>query len=617
MIFVSRLLIAIFPLLYFSSSLALEKCEWDNRKGIPCLTISKTPNSSSYNNDNVVKKVFNRQEIEALGAKDTFDVLKLVPGIDYYQSGSKGQTGAIFMRGSESNHTLVLLNGIPINDQSTTNGIHDFGQDFIQTFQQIEIYKGSNGSHFGPDAIGGAINFVTDIDYNNYYSINGFNFDNSSFDYNQTKITENEWHINFKGSTNQIKTDSAIAKGSEKDGTENYQINLNASKWIKDNLKFKSTFYGRDTKSDYDKNATTEENITSNNKMYAIQSGFERLARNSFDNFIIHYHGYDREYDEQGTVNNYYSESITSKAERDVIFNEKFSYGFGAEYKYDWGDYTTLTFNSQTKGHLKNFGVFTNVGYKFSDNQSLALHIRNDDHKETGGNQTHKINFTQSFKNFKIGLTHSTGLKNPSLYELYGSSSSHSGSTLIDPEKSKTREFYLKHNFSENFNFISTFYKTNMTDRIKIKSDWSGYENKIPDTTQKGIESEINLILKNDQRFSIKSHFAKSRTDTGANNSRRPDLSYGIDYEKKLLLESLGPININLNYRYIGDHIDWTGSKNEFVKSIDLVDLSIRKKAYGSIFSLNLNNLLNERYEKPATYSQDGRQFRIGFKKLY
>ena len=120
-----------------------------------------------------------------------------------------------------------------------------------------------------------------------------------------------------------------------------------------------------------------------------------------------------------------------------MFFNEKISYGFGAEYKYDWGEYSTLTFTSQTKGHLKNFGIFSNAGYKFNENQSLSLHLRSDDHKETGGNQTYKINFTQLYKNFKFGLTHSTGLKNPSLYELYGSSSTHSGSRAIDPEKSK------------------------------------------------------------------------------------------------------------------------------------------------------------------------------------
>ena len=79
------------------------------------------------------------------------------------------------MRGTNSNHTLVLLNGIPINDQSSTQGLHNFGQDFLQTIQQIEIYKGANGAHFGPSAIGGAINFVTAIDYENKISLNGYN----------------------------------------------------------------------------------------------------------------------------------------------------------------------------------------------------------------------------------------------------------------------------------------------------------------------------------------------------------------------------------------------------------------------------------------------------------
>ena len=126
----------------------------------------------------------------------------------------------------------------------------------------------------------------------------------------------------------------------------------------------------------------------------------------------------------------------------------------------------------------------------------------------------------------------------------------------------------------------------------------------------------MNLFLDNNHKFSIKSHFAKSRTDSGGPNSRRPDLSYGIDYEK-LNTNKFGLLNLNLNYRYIGDHIDWTGSKNEFVKSVDLVDLSIQKNIFGNNFSLSLTNFLNERYEKPATYSQDGRQVRIGYKKLY
>jgi vitamin B12 transporter len=599
-------------LILSSSSNALENCKWNNQNGTPCITISKTSNTSTYNTEGINKKIFTKQQIIESGATSALELLKKVQGLDYYQVGQKGQQAAIFMRGSESNHTLVMLNGIAINDQSATNGLHDFGQDFVQTVQQIEVYKGSNGAHFGPDAIGGAINFITDVDYTNSYSINGYNLKNNSADYNTTKITDNGWHLNFKGATNLSKTDSAIAKGTESDGTKNYQINLNGNKWLYENFKLKNTFYYRDTKSGYDKSATQEESVTANNKMYALQTGVERKTNNSLDNIMFHYHNYDRKYFVQGRKDKYYSESLVAKAEREVVLNNKFSYGFGSEYKYDWGRYQTTTFSSQTRGHLSNLGIFVNTGYKLNENQILSFYGRNDDHKETGGNKTYKINFTQFLGKFKLGATHSTGLKNASLYEFYGNI----GQKNINPEKSETNEITGEYNFSEKIKLSSTAYRTRMKDRIKINSSWNAYENKVPDTTQEGLESEI-AWYGNDQSLSFISHFAKSRTATGGPNSRRPDVSYGIDYFKKIDFQEYGPFDLNLSHRFIGDHIDWTGSKNAFVKSVDLVDLSIKKNWFDYILSINFRNLLNERYEKPATYSQDGRSVNFGLRKLY
>ena len=198
--------------------------------------------------------------------------MKLVNGIDIFQSGTKGQTTSIFTRGSESNHTLVLLNGIAINDQSVTDGLHDFGQDFIQNIQQIEVYKGSNGSHFGPSAIAGAVNFITDIDYVNSYSISGFNLKNYSLNNNYTKITNNDWHFNIKGAANSSDTKSAIAGGKESDGVKNYQLSFDGVKWFNDNAKFKTSLYSRQTKADYDGSSTDESGYVSDNKMYAFQS---------------------------------------------------------------------------------------------------------------------------------------------------------------------------------------------------------------------------------------------------------------------------------------------------------------------------------------------------------
>jgi vitamin B12 transporter len=605
-----------------SNVFALEKCEWNNQNGIPCISINKTPNTSEFNQGSVNKIIITKQDIINSGAVDTNDVLKLIPGLDVFQSGQKGQHTSIFTRGSESNHTLVLLNGIAINDQSATDGLHDFGQDFVQTIQQIEIYKGASGSHFGPSAIAGAINFITDIDYTNSYSVNSSMveniFRNNSISGNYSEITDNGWHLNFKGAANQSETNSAIAKGHEDDSSKNHQANLNIAKWISDNLKFKSTLYLRNTKADYDGSATDEKGYVADNRMYALQSGLEHKSQNSENNLTLHYNNYDREYHNATYLDEYDSESMVVKAERSTKLNNKFSFGYGSEYKYDWGAFENRgSYTASTKGHMKDFGFFANAGYKINENQILSIYGRTDDHNTTGRNQTYKLNFIQKLGQFKFGATHSTGLRNPSLYELYGSDNyGIGGNTNLNPEKSQTNELYGEYNFSETIKFTSTAYRAKVFDRIESNAAYSMHENKLIDINQEGLESEL-LFSGNNQNIGLYTNFSKSRKANGQAQARRPDLSYGANYSKIINLNIYGPFNLNLNYKYTGQFIDYNGSKNSRQKSTDLVDLSIKKNWFGNIFSINLTNLLNERYEKPATYSQDGRAVRFGFRRAY
>ena len=147
--------IAIFLLLIAFSASAenLKKCEWVNKKGVPCVIINKTPNTSEFSELGVNKIVITKEEINNSGAVDVNDVLKLVSGLDVFQSGTKGQSTSIFTRGSESNHTLVMINGIAINDQSVTDGLHDFGQDFVQNIQQIEVYTRVQVEHILDQAL--------------------------------------------------------------------------------------------------------------------------------------------------------------------------------------------------------------------------------------------------------------------------------------------------------------------------------------------------------------------------------------------------------------------------------------------------------------------------------
>ena len=206
LIFISCLYISL------ANSGELEECKW-NSTGKPCLLISKTNNTSVISRSGVEKIIITKQDIEKSSFSNLSDILKHQSGLNVFQNGNLGQSSSVFLRGGESNYTLVLLNGIAINDQSVTDGMHDFGQDFIQTLQQIEIYKGSNGVHFGPSAVSGAINLVTDINYQNNLTFDGFNAHNNSGQANYTKITDNGWHLNLNGVLNQSNLGSATADG--------------------------------------------------------------------------------------------------------------------------------------------------------------------------------------------------------------------------------------------------------------------------------------------------------------------------------------------------------------------------------------------------------------------
>lgn len=605
---------------------ALEKCKWNNKRGVPCLTVAKTPNTSGFSTIGVNKQIITKQDILKSGAIDVKSVLDMVPGLDLKQNGQQGQLTSLFMRGTNSNHTLVLLNGIAINDQSTTQGLHNFGQDFVQTIQQVEIYKGANGAHFGPSAIGGAINFITDVSYENNYSINGFNLKNNSIDGNYFKITDNGWHLNIKGSHTQNKVGSSRYGGEEDDGLENKQINLNFKKWFSDNLKFKSTIYSRQTEADYDGSTSAEYGYTSNDKMYAFQNSIEHKKDNKEDAIIFHYNKFDREYNENGTLDNYYSESLVAKGEREVKYSEKLSYGIGSEYKYDWGRFTNYGGFyplSQVDNNVYNLGIFANAGYKYNHDTTISAFIRTDDHKTTEINTTYKLNINKLYKKFNFNITQSTGLRNPSLYELYGSNGrtdtfKHVANPNAKPEKSLTNEISIAYNLSENLNLTSTGYKTYISDALLYDGSFnggSGYTNTQQDLKQKGIETM--LIFKNkNQKLSLFNTISSSKKIDGSHQLNRPDITYGMNYSQKINTSFAGKLNLNYDYKHYGKVFDYDPGIKK-VDSTDIMNISISKNLFNSDISFQIFNLLDENYQRPVGYEQTGRQMRFNFKRIF
>lgn len=116
-----------------------------------------TPESNIANSVEVITA----DEIARKQYSSVAAALGALSGLQVVRSGSPGQTTAIFARGTNANHTLVLIDGIEFNDPSTPDGRADLSGIAIDDVAQIEVLYGSQGTLYGSDAIGAVVNIVT------------------------------------------------------------------------------------------------------------------------------------------------------------------------------------------------------------------------------------------------------------------------------------------------------------------------------------------------------------------------------------------------------------------------------------------------------------------------
>ncbi len=105
--------------------------------------------------------VVTRQQIVDSRQTDVAEVLRGVPGLDVVRQGGPGGVTSVFMRGANSNHTKVLIDGIPVNDPGSAGRAFDFSLLSIDNIERVEVLRGPQSTLYGSDAIGGVINVIT------------------------------------------------------------------------------------------------------------------------------------------------------------------------------------------------------------------------------------------------------------------------------------------------------------------------------------------------------------------------------------------------------------------------------------------------------------------------
>ncbi|OYY12485.1 MAG: hypothetical protein B7Y70_05275, partial [Rhizobiales bacterium 35-68-8] len=149
-------------LLASSSAFALAQSGADTQSlDLPDIVVSATgvPTPASEVASSV--SVVTQEDIERQQLRTVPQVLQSLPGLNVVQTGGPGGQTSVFIRGTNSNHVKVLIDGIDAGNPSTPNGAFDFGQLLASDLARVEVLRGPQSGLYGSDAIGGVISITT------------------------------------------------------------------------------------------------------------------------------------------------------------------------------------------------------------------------------------------------------------------------------------------------------------------------------------------------------------------------------------------------------------------------------------------------------------------------
>jgi vitamin B12 transporter len=105
--------------------------------------------------------ILSSKDLAASNRTTVLEVLQGVPGLSIQQNGPPGAAASVFIRGANPEHTLVLVDGVEMNDPISTTGLYDLAHLRLDDVERIEIIRGPQSTLYGSEAMGGVIHIIT------------------------------------------------------------------------------------------------------------------------------------------------------------------------------------------------------------------------------------------------------------------------------------------------------------------------------------------------------------------------------------------------------------------------------------------------------------------------
>lgn len=129
--------------------------------GVAELIVTATRTAQPIEKVGASVTVLTQAAIEASQAISVTELLAQTPGVSFTRNGGPGTATSLNIRGAETQHTVVLIDGVKLNDPSSTQGGFNSGNLLIGDIARIEVLRGAQSTLWGSQAVGGVVNIVT------------------------------------------------------------------------------------------------------------------------------------------------------------------------------------------------------------------------------------------------------------------------------------------------------------------------------------------------------------------------------------------------------------------------------------------------------------------------
>ena len=577
----------------------------------PCITIQKyiLRDPSVLTTASMSVDYIDQYTIENNNTVDTVQAIARITGLNVVQSGPTGQQTSVFMRGMNSNHTMVAINGITIKDHSTTGGLHDIGTDFIKHVTAIQVVKGSQGTLYGANAVGGVINFITTDNYANSISATVGSNDTKGI---TLKISQNKDNHSISVVADGTTSDgiSVAPSGTEKDGFDAQNITVNTkSKW--DDVEIKTTLIRRESDTDLDNGTSDDLDYTAENKMNLYQLSGKVNNSMGFYNITFSRTEYDREY-VNGTEIDEYDSSSNTVLLTNTIQKDKWDVTPGVEYEeFDGSFINRGSYSASVDTGGENIGYFVNTNIIASDRLILSAGVRQDDPSLFNDYSTYRLGGTYSLTDsLTLKGNYATSVKTPTLYEMHGTDNyGYNGNPNLLPEEAETTDIGFEFKFKDSVLDV-VYFTTDLTNLITYGN--STYSNASGTSNRHGVEMKFDTLISDNIYWRNNATFTVAEDGNGTQVTRRPKWTglTAIDYKKEKWTTTA-------EYLYTGSHLDidsatWATITQPAVGIANLhTNYQVNDK---SNIILSINNMGDKRYERPDGYAQQGRNMLLTYK---